>query len=106
MISFPNAKINIGLHVAGKRSDGYHNIETIFFPLHINDILEIIPAEEFKFLVSGLQVEGNTNDNLCVKLYWVLKNDFPQLPLVNIFLHKAIPTGAGLGGGSADGAFT
>jgi 4-diphosphocytidyl-2-C-methyl-D-erythritol kinase len=105
MISFPNAKINIGLHVAGKRGDGYHNIETIFYPIQVNDVLEIISAEEFKFSISGLSVKSDTNDNLCVKSYWLLKNDFPQLPSVNIFLHKAIPIGAGLGGGSADGAF-
>ncbi len=105
MISFPNSKINIGLHVAGKRSDGYHNIETIFFPIQVNDALEIISAEEFKFSVSGFPVDGNTNDNLCVKAYRLLQKDFPQLPPVNIFLHKAIPIGSGLGGGSADGAF-
>jgi len=105
MILFPNSKINIGLHVADKRGDGYHNIETIFFPVQVNDVLEIISAEELKFSVSGLTIAGNTNDNLCVKSYRLLKNDFPQLPQVNIFLHKAIPMGAGLGGGSADGAF-
>lgn len=106
MLSFPNCKINLGLNIAGKRADGYHNIETVFYPVQINDVLEIIPADEFKFSISGLSVEGNTNDNLCAKAYSLLKKDFPQLPPVNIFLHKAIPTGAGLGGGSADGAFT
>jgi 4-diphosphocytidyl-2-C-methyl-D-erythritol kinase len=106
MISFPNCKINLGLNITGKRADGYHNIETVFYPIQINDVLEIIPADEFKFSISGLAVEGNMNDNLCVKAYSLLKQDFPQLPPGNIFLHKAIPTGGGLGGGSADGGFT
>jgi 4-diphosphocytidyl-2-C-methyl-D-erythritol kinase len=106
MLSFPNCKINLGLNIAGKRADGYHNIETVFYPIQINDVLEIIPADDFKFSISGLSVEANTNDNLCVKAYFLLKKDFPQLPPVAIFLHKAIPTGAGLGGGSADGSFT
>jgi 4-diphosphocytidyl-2-C-methyl-D-erythritol kinase len=106
MLSFPNCKINLGLNIAGKRADGYHNIVTVFYPIQINDVLEIIPADEFKFSISGLAVEGNTNDNLCVKAYSLLKKDFEQLLPVNFFLHKAIPTGAGLGGGSADGAFS
>jgi 4-diphosphocytidyl-2-C-methyl-D-erythritol kinase len=106
MISFPNCKINLGLNIIGKRADDYHNIETVFYPIQINDVLEIIPADEFKFSISGLAVEGDTNDNLCVKAYLLLKKDLPELPPVNILLHKAIPTGAGLGGGSADGAFT
>jgi 4-diphosphocytidyl-2-C-methyl-D-erythritol kinase len=106
MLSFPNCKINFGLNVTGKRADGYHQIETVFYPVQINDVLEIIPADEFKFSTSGLHVAGSSSDNLCVKAYTLLKKDFPQLPPVNIFLHKIIPIGAGLGGGSADGAFT
>ncbi|HEX4373843.1 MAG TPA: 4-(cytidine 5'-diphospho)-2-C-methyl-D-erythritol kinase [Puia sp.] len=106
MLTFPNCKINLGLNIIGRRADGYHNIETVFYPIQINDVLEIVPADEFKFSISGLVVDGNANDNLCVKAYSLLKKNFPQLPAVNILLHKAIPTGAGLGGGSADGAFT
>ncbi|HSZ85948.1 MAG TPA: 4-(cytidine 5'-diphospho)-2-C-methyl-D-erythritol kinase [Puia sp.] len=106
MLIFPNCKINLGLNIIGKRADGYHNIETVFYPVQINDVLEIIPADEFTFSTSGLTIEGNADDNLCVKAYSLLKKDLPQLPQVNILLHKAIPTGAGLGGGSADAAFT
>ncbi|HLY69282.1 MAG TPA: 4-(cytidine 5'-diphospho)-2-C-methyl-D-erythritol kinase [Puia sp.] len=105
MVSFPNCKINLGLHVGRKRMDGYHDIETVFYPLQIKDVLEIIAADAFELSMSGSKVEGNANDNLCVRAYSLLKNDFPHLPPTHIFLYKAIPTGAGLGGGSADGAF-
>lgn len=106
MVSFPNCKINLGLHITGKRPDGYHDLETIFYPIHIKDVVEIISSDTFQFTTSGLPVNGNAGDNLCVKAYWLLKKDFPGLPMVHMWLHKHIPMGAGLGGGSADAAFT
>ncbi len=109
MISFPNAKINLGLNVVQKRTDGFHDLETIFLPISINDALEIIPAKEkgckLDFTYSGLQIIGNTNENLCVKAFHLLQQDF-KLPAIKMHLHKTIPMGAGLGGGSADGACT
>ena len=109
MIRFPNCKINLGLHVAGKRSDGYHNLETVFYPLHIHDALEILPLSngdsEPQLTISGLPVSGDNANNLCVKAWHLLKNAFPYLPAVTMHIHKAIPMGAGLGGGSADGTF-
>jgi len=104
MIIFPNAKINIGLNVINRRPDGYHNIETIFYPVKINDALEIIEADKLSFESSGLEIPGRAEDNLCIKSYHLLKKDF-DLPPVKIHLHKHIPIGAGLGGGSADAAF-
>jgi 4-diphosphocytidyl-2-C-methyl-D-erythritol kinase len=104
MVIFPNAKINIGLNIIERRSDGYHNIETVFYPLMIKDALEIVTADEFGFQSSGLEIPGRLEDNLCVKGYQLLKKDF-DLPPVKIHLHKHIPIGAGLGGGSADAAF-
>lgn len=107
MIVFPNCKINLGLRVLRKRSDGYHDLETVFYPLPFTDILEIIPAHQapLSFTTSGLSVTGSPGDNLCVKAYELVKKDFPALPAMQIHLHKAIPAGAGLGGGSADAAF-
>src|ERR1700730_5742445 len=104
MITFPNAKINIGLNVINRCPDGYHNIETIFYPIKINDALEIIKADKLSFESSGLEIPGRVEDNLCIKGYNLLKKDF-DLPPVKIHLHKHIPIGAGLGGGSADAAF-
>lgn len=110
MVSFPNCKINLGLNIINKRKDGYHDIETVFFPLPFTDALEVIPINNHDTVVtfssSGLHISGNTKDNLCVKAYDQLKKDYPQLPPVKMHLHKAIPMGAGLGGGSADAAFT
>jgi 4-diphosphocytidyl-2-C-methyl-D-erythritol kinase len=110
MIAFPNAKINLGLYITHKRPDGFHNIETIFVPIpKLRDILEIIPVSNqkaaIKFTQSGLSVDGDSSSNLCVKAYNILKQ-YVGLPNVAIHLHKQIPMGAGLGGGSADGAFT
>lgn len=111
MVLFPNCKINLGLHVIGKRKDGFHDIETIFYPLELKDILEIIPAKAshssspVDFLSSGLPVDGAITDNICIKAYYLLQQDFPSLPPIQMYLHKVIPMGAGLGGGSADGAF-
>lgn len=110
MISFPNCKINLGLNIISKREDGFHDLETIFYPIAINDVLEIVqqpaPTTDVAFTSTGLPISGNVTDNLCVKAYHLLKNDFPDLPAIDMHLHKAIPMGAGLGGGSADGAFT
>jgi 4-diphosphocytidyl-2-C-methyl-D-erythritol kinase len=107
MIGFPNGKINIGLSVTGKRPDGFHNIETIMVSVEIHDVLEIIisPDNIFSFSTSGIKISGGTNDNLLVKAYELLQKDF-QLPAVKIHLHKVIPLGAGLGGGSSDAALT
>jgi 4-diphosphocytidyl-2-C-methyl-D-erythritol kinase len=110
MVSFPNCKINLGLHITQKRADGYHDLETIFYPIAINDILESIPdpqsQEDLVFSNSGLPIQGDQINNLCIKAYHLLKKDFPLLPSIQMHLHKQIPMGAGLGGGSADGAFT
>ncbi len=107
MIVFPNCKINLGLHILQKRNDGYHNLETVFYPLPLKDIVEIVPSKNsMNFSCSGLLVNGEHENNLCLKAYQLLKKDFPQLPSVQIHLHKTIPIGAGLGGGSSDGAFT
>ncbi len=112
MVSFPNCKINLGLNIIQKRQDGYHDIETVFYPIKINDAVEIIkqPATGHQpsgllFTGSGLPVVSDEENNLCIKAYHLLKKDFPQLPAIAMHLHKAIPIGAGLGGGSADGAF-
>ena len=104
MIIFPNAKINIGLHVIERRPDGYHNLETVFYPIKVLDALEIVEDNEFSFQSSGIPIPGKIEDNLCIKGYEMLKRDFDLLP-VKIHLHKHIPIGAGLGGGSADAAF-
>lgn len=109
MVQFPNCKINIGLNVVCKRTDGYHNIETVFYPVGLQDALEIIRSENLSFDASGITIKGITNtaeNNLCLKAYELLKKDFPdKIPPIQIILYKAIPIGAGLGGGSADGAF-
>lgn len=107
MITFPNAKINIGLNITEKRNDGFHNIETIFLPIKLSDILEIIPSKNnISFINSGLKVEnGDLKKNLCYKAYSALKKDF-DLPPIDLHLHKVIPFGSGLGGGSADASFT
>jgi len=104
MVIFPNAKINIGLNVTERRADGYHNLETIFYPIKINDVLEIIPADKLSFESSGLDIPGSVDDNLCIKAYHLIKKKY-DLPPVKIHLHKNIPIGAGLGGGSADAGF-
>lgn len=119
MITFPNCKINLGLHVTRKRQDGYHDIETVFYPLPLKDVLEVIQDHSSKgegpasnrntgarFITTGIPINGNASKNLCVKAYDLLQRDFPNLPAIEIYLHKAIPIGAGLGGGSSDGTFT
>ena len=104
MLSFPNAKINLGLNITEKRSDGYHNLETVFYPVNIYDSVEITDAEFTFCKIHGIDVPGDANDNLCVKAYNLIKQDF-DIPAQQINLLKNIPVGAGLGGGSADCAF-
>ncbi|MDQ6477725.1 4-(cytidine 5'-diphospho)-2-C-methyl-D-erythritol kinase [Dyadobacter sp. LHD-138] len=105
MLVFPNAKINIGLNIVEKRPDGFHNIESCFYPVGWSDALEITVAENFEFHTDGIAIPGSSSDNLCTKAYQMLAADY-ILPNVNIHLLKAVPIGAGLGGGSADAAFT
>ncbi|MFZ4399065.1 MAG: 4-(cytidine 5'-diphospho)-2-C-methyl-D-erythritol kinase [Bacteroidales bacterium] len=107
MISFPNCKINLGLFIENKRTDGFHNIKTVFFPLPLRDVLEVIESDNnsFSITLSGIPINDDKQTNLCVKAYKLLKSDF-NLPPVKIQLFKAIPHGAGLGGGSSDAAFT
>jgi 4-diphosphocytidyl-2-C-methyl-D-erythritol kinase len=104
MIVFPNAKINIGLYVTDKRDDGYHNIATIFYPLPLMDVLEIVDAEHLSLTIHNRKIEGELADNLIYKAYQLLSNDFDITP-VETHILKNIPLGAGLGGGSSDGAF-
>ena len=111
MICFPSCKINLGLRITQKRADGFHALETVFFPISIKDALEIIiepdtSATPITFTSSGLAINGDPSDNLCFKAYGLLKKDYPTIPNIKMHLHKTIPMGAGLGGGSADGAFT
>lgn len=110
MILFPNAKINLGLHIVSKRADNFHDLETVFYPIPLQDAIEVIEAppnaaQQVEFSTSGLNVDIVPGENICVKAYQLLKSDFPQLPPVLMHLHKVIPLGAGLGGGSSDGAF-
>ena len=104
MVVFPNAKINLGLNIINKRPDGYHEIQSCFLPIKWFDVLEAIEASTFSFTSSGIPIPGDAATNLCVKAYQLLKKDF-NLPEIAIHLHKNIPIGAGLGGGSADCAF-
>jgi 4-diphosphocytidyl-2-C-methyl-D-erythritol kinase len=109
LITFPNCKINIGLHVTEKRSDGFHNIETVLVPAGWQDLLEIICGEkssaEPEIRCTGIRVYGTRETNLCIRAVRLLSNDFP-IPEVRMHLHKLIPVGAGLGGGSSDAAHT
>ena len=108
MITYPNAKINLGLNIVEKRPDGYHNLETVFYPINLQDALEVTDLEgegEYALKISGAPIEGELDNNLVVKAYRLLKKDFPNMGPINIHMYKHIPTGAGLGGGSADAAF-
>jgi 4-diphosphocytidyl-2-C-methyl-D-erythritol kinase len=105
MVGFPPCKINLGLHVVARRNDGFHELETCFYPIQRTDILEVIRADEFSITYSGIEVPGRSVDNLCVRAYELLRQDFSLSP-VKIHLHKIIPMGAGLGGGSSDAAYT
>ena len=111
MICFPSCKINLGLRITQKRADGFHALETVFYPITLTDALEIIiepetSAAPITFTSSGLTINGDPSDNLCFKAYGLLKKDYPTIPNIKMHLHKKIPMGAGLGGGSSDGAFT
>jgi 4-diphosphocytidyl-2-C-methyl-D-erythritol kinase len=107
MLAFPNAKINLGLNVTGTRPDGFHDIETVMLPVAFCDILEIEASRDgsFDFMTSGLTIPGNTEDNLCIRAYELFKDEF-KIPGVSMNLHKVIPMGSGLGGGSSDAAYT
>ena len=106
MIRFPNAKINLGLRIVARRPDGYHNIETVFYPVQLQDALEIVPTsqQETELSLSGIVIDGDPQNNLVMKAWRRLSHRF-SLPPISIYLHKAIPFGAGLGGGSSDAAF-
>ncbi len=106
MIDFPACKINLGLNITEKRPDGFHNIETVFYPIKWTDALEIIEGgyRPFELFISGIKVEGNTEENLIFKAYKLL-SELQKLPPLKVYLHKVLPMGAGLGGGSSDAAF-
>ncbi len=107
MIFFPNAKINLGLNIVEKRNDGFHNIETVFYPIPLKDVLEFTEFKEendYVFTNTGIETDISADENLVIKAYKLLKNDF-DIPPLNIHLHKIIPLGAGLGGGSSDASF-
>lgn len=114
MIEYPCAKINLGLNVVSKRNDGYHNLETVFYPVSIVDELRIEKQSPTQatdipsclLSVDGMEIEGNNQDNLVVKAYNLLKSHFPTLPNISVKLTKNIPTQAGMGGGSSDCAYT
>jgi 4-diphosphocytidyl-2-C-methyl-D-erythritol kinase len=107
VIIFSNCKINLGLRILRKRADGYHDLETVFYPIPFNDVIEVVRAEQgdVQFAATGIAVDGPAEQNLCMKAYALLKKQF-DIPPVKLHLHKAVPTGAGLGGGSANAAFT
>lgn len=104
---FPNAKINLGLNVVEKRPDGYHTIETVFYPIGLSDVLDVELSEsctDYSFSSYGIQLDGDPEDNLIVKAYHLLRSGY-QFPPIDISIVKQIPFGAGLGGGSSDAAF-
>ena len=104
MLSFANAKINIGLFLTEKRTDGYHNLQTVFYPVKIYDVVELVDAVETSMVIKGLEIPGELDNNICLEAFKTLQSDF-NLPHQQIVLLKNIPVGAGLGGGSADAAF-
>ena len=104
MVVFPPCKINLGLNIVAKRADGYHDIDTCFYPVPWTDLLEILPAQELKMETSGISIPGSAEENICLNAYHLLARNY-KIPPVQIYLHKLIPIGAGLGGGSADGAY-
>ena len=103
MVTFPPAKINLGLRIRRRRADGYHELESCLVPVRWCDLLEVMEADAFSFQTSGLSIPGDDKNNLCARAYQLLQPDF-SLPPVQIYLHKIIPMGAGLGGGSSDAA--
>ena len=109
MLTFPNAKINLGLNVVAKREDGYHNLETVFYPIPLHDNLEISELRDsddnYNLQVCGNCVNCPPEKNLVIKALMNLKHDFPEIPPIDVYLYKRIPTGAGLGGGSSDAAY-
>ena len=108
MLTYPNAKINLGLNITEKRPDGYHNLETVFYPIPLQDAIEVTRHEgnqPYTLKIKGVNIEGEPDNNLVIKAYNLLKKDFSTMPSVDIHMYKHIPTGAGLGGGSADAAF-
>ena len=106
MTTYPNCKINLGLHVVGKRPDGYHDLETIFLPvMDLTDTLIIEPGDSLQMTQEGIVLDNAPEDNLCIRAWRLLHDEF-NIPPVNIRLKKNIPFGAGLGGGSSDAAFT
>lgn len=113
MLGFPNCKINIGLQITQRRPDGYHSLQSCFYPVGWSDVLEIIPVSAneapvpVQFTATGIPIPGDpsASNNLCVRAYEALRADF-DLPPVKMHLHKIVPIGAGLGGGSADAALT
>ncbi|RYU81633.1 4-(cytidine 5'-diphospho)-2-C-methyl-D-erythritol kinase [Hymenobacter persicinus] len=104
MLVFPNAKLNLGLYVTGQRPDGFRNLESAFVSLPWCDALEVLPAAENKLTLTGIPIPGDPATNLCWRAYELLRADF-ALPPVQLHLHKVVPIGAGLGGGSGDAAF-
>jgi 4-diphosphocytidyl-2-C-methyl-D-erythritol kinase len=94
MITFPNAKINIGLNILRKRADEFHDIESLFYPVAFFDVLELVKSKEFEFTSSGLDIPGYSANNLCIKAYNIIKNDY-SIGNVKMHLHKVIPMGAG-----------
>jgi 4-diphosphocytidyl-2-C-methyl-D-erythritol kinase len=105
MVLFPNCKINLGLRILRQRDDGFHDLETVFYPLPVRDVLEAVRSPALSFTPTGLSIPGDPASNLAIRAFRLLQHDFPELPFVHIHLHKQIPIGGGLGGGSADGAF-
>lgn len=103
MLAFPGTKINLGLSVKRKRTDGFHEVETVFYPLQYSDILEVVPSDSFGFQSSGIEVPGEQNNNLVVKAYDLMGSKY-KTSIVKMHLHKLVPPGTGLGGGSADAA--
>lgn len=113
MIDYPCAKINLGLNIVNKRPDGYHNLETVFYPIRLCDKIEINERkysqqhkEPCLLEINGMEINGSTQDNLVIKAYTKIKKEYPQLPDITVSLTKNIPTQAGMGGGSSDCAFT
>jgi 4-diphosphocytidyl-2-C-methyl-D-erythritol kinase len=104
MIAFPRSKINLGLSIVSKRPDGFHNLETVFYPLPKRDVLEIIPARTTCLFSSGLPIPGDSGQNLILKAFYLLQKIFPQILPLEVLLYKAIPIGSGMGGGSSDAA--
>jgi 4-diphosphocytidyl-2-C-methyl-D-erythritol kinase len=106
MVCFPNAKINIGLNITSKRKDGFHNIETVFYPIPLSDVLEFVPSKNTETTINttGIALNITGKENICYKAYQLLAKDY-KLPSLDVHLHKIIPSGAGLGGGSADASF-